>query len=451
MKLVRFLLSPALAMLIGATAQAQYGYGPMGGPTGGPMGGPMGGPYGVMPASYAQPTPAPPMNGGAPMPMPGGPMPMPADPMQGGPTPGGAMQPAPVFADEFQGDMGGMNGDAVMEEYYGDGRGFRLFGSRGQFRQRSSRGYFTADAVMWHRNDATAKNINIQSPVPPAVAPANPNIRPFIRSFDPDFGFETLPRLTAGYVFMNDLALEATAFYKDDFDAVYSSYAPSGTLYATFFGVQPGVAGQGPPNSNWSNANIQQLRLATGVHSYEVNVVETSRVFNFIAGLRYLEVRDKASIFTFDGQSPGAIKTDNATIGTYNHLFGSQLGMRTGGYWRLFGMEAQAKVGYFYNDGQSRVEISNQGPGTGGARNSPRFGGQNGACVSEMRMTFTYRPRPAVNLRMGYECMFITNVALAVDQIDDTPSAAINKTGTFFNDKGDLFFHGPFAGAEFRF
>lgn len=437
MKLVRFLLMPALAALLGDAVYAQPGYGPM------------------MRASYAQPTPAPAVNGAAmpaPMPQPAGPtpaapMPIDAAPMPNGPMPPGAMQPGPVFSDDVTSEFGG---EEVMEEYYGNGRGFRLFGSRGMFRQRTSRAYFTADAMLLDRNDATAKNINIQAPVAPSLAPASAFNRPFIRSFDPDFNYETAPRLTFGYVFMNDLAIEGTAFYKDDFDAVYNAYAPNGTLYATFFGVQPGIEPPNPPDSNWSDANMQSLRLATGIHNYEINIVETSRVFNFIAGVRYMEVRDRATIQTFDSSGP-APGTDTASIGTYNRLLGTQFGFRTGGFWRLLGWELQAKGGYAFNDAQSRVQISNNGPGTGGARNSPRFGGQNDAFVSDMRVMLSYRALPSLALRAGYECLFICNTALAVDQIDDTPTASLNRTGTFMNDKGDLFFHGPFAGAEFRF
>lgn len=423
MKLVRFLLMPALAALLGGSASAQ-----------------------MMRASYAQPTPAPPVT---PAPMPAAPMPQAGGAPPAAPVPVDAapMQAAPVFSDDVASDLGG---DAVMEEYYGNGRAFRLFGSRGMFRQRTSRAYFSADAMLLDRNDATAKNINIQAPVAPSLAPASAFNRPFIRSFDPDFNYETAPRLTFGYVFMNDLAIEGTAFYKDDFDAVYNAYAPNGTLYATFFGVQPGIEPPNPPDSNWSDANMQQLRLATGIHNYEINVVETSRVFNFIAGFRYMEVRDRAMMQTFDSSGP-APGTDVASIGTYNRLIGTQFGVRTGGYWRLLGWELQAKGGYALNDAQSRVEISDSGPGTAGARNSPRFGGQNDAFVSDMRVMFTYRPLPSLNLRAGYECLFICNTALAVDQIDDTPTAALNRTGTFLNDKGDLFFHGPFAGAELRF
>ena len=51
-----------------------------------------------------------------------------------------------------------------------------------------------------------------------------------------------------------------------------------------------------PAASNWTQSQRQELKLATGIHSYELNIVETSHPINFISGFRYLEVRDQAHI-----------------------------------------------------------------------------------------------------------------------------------------------------------
>ncbi len=120
----------------------------------------------------------------------------------------GPMMPGPTS----HGSMGGeycppdMAGGPVYSDCCPD-EGFQ-----GILRKRTSRGYVKLDAVMLHRNDATNRTLfNLGS-----VAAGTP----ILTAGQPDFGFETLPRVTAGFVLMNDIALEATVWYKDDFDGI---------------------------------------------------------------------------------------------------------------------------------------------------------------------------------------------------------------------------------------
>jgi hypothetical protein len=435
MKIARILLMPVVAVLITATANAQGpGYPGMGHPG-------MGGPYGGMPAAYFQPTPAPPINGAAPMPM--GPM----GPMGAGPMGAGPMDPAgggqvPMGADTFGNgaDMGEFYGEGGVPMdagggFVGSNPGGRLpFMQRPLFRQRSGRGYFSAEALMWHRNDSYARVVTIQTPsrvtTPPALVSGLS--APAIRTSDPDFGYETLPRITLGYVLPNDVAIEFAGFYKDDFDATFDKYGDD-NLDGVMFGQQPLA-------SRWTSADAQFIDVSTGVHSYEFNIAETNRLFNFMTGLRYVEVRDNL-IFrtTKDGL------TDIATIGTYNHLFGLHSGVRSHLDWNLFGLDLGAKVGYFVNDAQQRTVQQNTGFA---GRDLGRFGGQNDAMIAETKVALTFRPASYMNLRAGYDCLWIVNTALAADQIDEQLSPSANFTGVGINAKGDLFFHGPSVGLE---
>jgi hypothetical protein len=422
MKIARILLTAVVMLPAAATANAQM-----------PMYPGMGGPYGGMPAAYFQPTPAPPINGAVPMnpmapmdPTAGGPAAMPADSF------GGAAAPANLG--EFYGE-GGVPMDAGGG-FVGSNPGGRLpFFQRRMFRQRQGRGYFSADAMMWHRNDAFARVINVQTPnratTPAGSLSANTNV--WMRTSDPYFGYETLPRITAGYVMRNDVAVEFSGFYKDDFDAKFDSYG-NGNLDATFFGQQPLA-------SNWTAADAQFIEMSTGIHSYEINLAETNRVFNFLTGFRYVEVRDAMLIRTIKNGG-----SDFASIGTYNHLFGMHTGVRTHLDWNLFGLDLGVKAGYFVNDGQSQVFISNTG--LVGA-NPGKMGGQNDAMVADTRIALTFRPASYLNFRAGYDCTWIVNTVLAADQIDENPILGQNFTGfPHLNGKGDLFLHGPSFGME---
>ena len=417
MKIARILLTAVVALPVAATAGAQMPAYPG-----------MGGPYGGMPAGYFQPTPAPPMNGVAPMPMNTAPM---------GPAPGG---PTAMPAEGFGtgGDAGqwyGEGGAPMGDGYVGSNPGGRLpLFQRRMFRQRTGRGYASADALMWHRNDAFSRVLNVQTPnrATTAAGLISAFTEPYMRTHDPYFGYETLPRITLGYVLPNDAAIEFIGFYKDDFDAKFDSYGTN-NLDSLVFGQQP-------LGSNWTSADAMFVDMSTGIHSYELNVVETTRVFNFMTGVRYVEVRDDLLLQTI---KDGA--TDYATIGTYNHLFGIHSGVRSHLDWNLFGLDLGAKVGYFVNDAQQRTFQSNTGFV---GRDLGRFGGQNDAMIAETKIALTYRPSAWFNLRAGYDCLWIVNTALAADQIDENPLAGANVTGVNINAKGDLFLHGPSVGME---
>jgi hypothetical protein len=423
MKIARILLTAVVALPAAATASAQMPAYPG-----------MGGPYGGMPAAYFQPTPAPPINGAAPMPM--GTAPMGADPMgAGGPT----AMPAEGFGSggdygQWYGDGGGPI-ESGGNGYVGSNPGGRLpLFQRRMFRQRTGRGYASAEALLWNRSDAFPVVLNVQTPNRDTIAAGNVSqfTQPYMRASDPFFGYETLPRITLGYVLPNDVAVEFIGFYKDDFDAHFDSVGDS-NLDSLIFGQQP-------LGSNWTSADAMLVSLSTAIHSYEVNIVETTRVFNFMTGFRYMEVADDLLLQTFKNGSP-----NYAAIGTYNHMFGMHSGVRTHLDGTLFGLALGAKVGYFVNDAQSHSLLTSTGfPG----RDGGRWGGQNDAMVAETKIALTFRPSAWFKLRAGYDCMWIVNTALAADQIDENPTAAGNRTGFFLNANGDLFLHGPSAGME---
>lgn len=308
-------------------------------------------------------------------------------------------------------------------------------GGRGRMFHRTGRGYVQIDAVMLNRNDATGR----------IIAFDRITLAPIATGSDPDFGFETLPRVTAGYVLMNDIAVEGTVWYKDDFDGIYDGFNPTGTTGRLDSNIFPfpiaGVAGN--RTSNFLDADLVQLANSTGIHSYEINVVETTRVFNFIAGFRYMEIRDQLRVNAVD--TSGVTGTSLSQFGTYNHLMGTQFGVKTGFTKGLATLDTSVKAGMYINDAQASTlirDINN----TSILRNT-QLGGQNEAFVGEFQVNLTLRVAASTALRLGYQCMFIDQVALGVDQINATNAA---QTGLSLNARGDLFLHGPSAGLDFR-
>lgn len=372
----------------------------------------------------------------APGPMPQGPVAMDAGAMMPGPSPYGPNGGEILGADCYPAPMAG--GPVFGDCYPDNGPGGRLF-------KRTSRGYVQIDAMMLSRNDATGRVIAFNNGG--ATGTGTGVGTPIVRGSDPNFGFETLPRITAGYVLMNDIALEGTVWYKDDFDAIYDGFNPTGTTGRLSSNIFPfssigGVAGNRP--STFLDADLVNITNSTGIHSYELNVVETSRVFNFIAGFRYMEVRDQFQVISSDTSLTTG--TGLAQFGTYNHLMGTQFGVKTGFTKGLATLDVLSKAGMYLNDAQSTTFIRDPTI-TPATQRYVRTAGQNEAFMAEFAVNLTIRVAASTALRLGYQCMFIDNVALAVDQINPTQS---NQTGLSLNAHGDLFLHGPSAGLDFR-
>lgn len=287
--------------------------------------------------------------------------------------------------------------------------------------------YVVSEAVMFDRSEPFVRNISQQ---------ASTNFAR-LRTTDPNFDYwEVTPKITAGFLFCNNWAIESTMYYKDDFDAI-ANFGLTDDVNAVWFGTQPAA-------SDWTGADQQNLRMASGLHSYELNVVDTVRGIQPIFGFRYIEFRDKMTVSTFDNAN-----FSSGFIGTYNTLLGGQIGGKLNYEGESFGFDFTGKVGWYLNDAKVTTFIQDTN-NTVTLRNLKR-NSQNDAVVYELTAALYYRPVTCVTIRGGYQCLSIINTGLASDHINENPTAALNTTGFSPNTKGDILYHGPFLGAEMRF
>ena len=99
------------------------------------------------------------------------------------------------------------------------------------------------------------------------------------------------------------------------------------------------------------------VNFSTAIQNAEVNLVETGRVFNFIAGFRYIEIQDHMRL---RGNDLGGNFFEGA-IDTYNTLLGGQGGVRCGHDFGLIRIEGQGKAGLYYNQGNAHANMNNNG------------------------------------------------------------------------------------------
>jgi len=285
--------------------------------------------------------------------------------------------------------------------------------------------YMSADAMYWDRTEPFRREIAVRAA----------GGVPRLRTSDPNFTHEVFPRLTFGYHAPSNWALEGSIYYKDDFDAI-ANYGETDQATATFFGVQP-------EPSDWSSADQINLRMASGLHSYEINAINTIGGIQPIFGVRYMEFRDRATFSAFDN----AFRSD-AFIGTYNMLLGPQVGAKVGYQFGLLGVEAIGKVGWFYNDAKTSTLIRDLNNTT--IYRDVHRNGQNDACVFETGVMAYYNPLTWLSVRLGYQALGIINTSMAVDQISEVRVARGNTTGIIPDAHGDIIYHGIYLGLEGR-
>jgi hypothetical protein len=174
-------------------------------------------------------------------------------------------------------------------------------------------------------------------------------------------------------------------------------------------------------------------RLNTG----ELNVRRRlSPQLGLLAGIRSLQLSE-------DTDFSQASANSNYTSQAGNRLFGVQLGaeavLPARGYGRVF---ASGKYGV-YND---RFRIGAQAS-SGGSPIHVQVRDDMTSFVGDFNAGFEMQTVPCMTLRFGYQCLWINNVALSVDQL--------NQYSLFTNDgsvhKSSPVFHGGFVGLVFVF
>lgn len=155
-----------------------------------------------------------------------------------------------------------------------------------------------------------------------------------------------------------------------------------------------------------------------------------------LGGLRYLELSENLNFNQHGGSGGYSSQTDN-------RLFGGQLGAEgvipLYGFGRLF---ATGKYGIYNN----RYRVAAQAT-SGGAPISIAVRDDMPSYVGELNVGWEVETVPCMTLRFGYQAYYLTNMALATDQL--------NQFSIFTADgsvrKGYAAFHGGFGGVVFTF
>lgn len=169
----------------------------------------------------------------------------------------------------------------------------------------------------------------------------------------------------------------------------------------------------------------------------------TSR--DWILGIRWAGLQDSAvlDVTAEQGDPPSSYR-----VTTSSNLVGPQIGYRRHTQWRLWAVETWAKaavVGSILSQSQGPVV----GPFDGVLIRDPRSSEDGGmGMIGDLNLTVVRRLNKTWGLRVGYNLVWLTGVALAADQWDFSDAAS---SGTGLNGTGSLFLHGVNLGLDGRF
>jgi hypothetical protein len=280
-------------------------------------------------------------------------------------------------------------------------------------------------------------------------APANSPVAQRFKDLVP--GMNPGVRGTVGYLF-NDQAIEISAFHIFQ-QSISQTTVNLGNIDAFFYNPPLGFEGD---NGLW----LQADQLTTVFQNSLTNVELNYRCWNvgisgleFIAGVRYLDQRERVTIATVDDDLTNAFAglaadpTKNATysVATRNHILAPQLGVD---YefpvlrWLSFGFDGKAGLGPNW---VNNTIVLQRGDGFLGINDHHNHVGLSE--VFELGGFLDIHITERLRVRGGYQTFWLANVATSQDQIDFN----LANTGGRRNYNGSIFYHGPMVEVQFLF
>jgi len=193
-----------------------------------------------------------------------------------------------------------------------------------------------------------------------------------------------------------------------------------------------------------SNAGACDACDACACDAYEFGQSK-SQSFTWFSGFRYLNVNQRLNIVA-QRTVANAVEQGTYNVGTQNNLFGGQLGARLRRTSGRLGWDATGFAGIFGNDAQQTQSVTD----------FPNFALRPSVTDSKGGVAFVgggnlsglYSLTKVLNLRAGYNTIWIEGLALAPDQLDFNLAAA--QAGSRINNNGGMFLHGANVGLEAR-
>jgi hypothetical protein len=257
----------------------------------------------------------------------------------------------------------------------------------------------------------------------------------------PEFRYEPGVKSTVGYMFPQAFAIEGT-FWGQNY---WSSHqTETGTADLTIPGALGGaLLDLGTDGTTAPLVGTSQITATytSRFDSSELNFVRPYANIQFLAGFRYIELSDK---YDLNGASSPTSASDYL-IAAHNHLYGGQLGVR--GQWQIgrVDFDVQTKAGIYANSAGQHQTVHDEA-NTIPIRDASASNTDVAFC-GDVSAYLTVPVYSFLTARFGYSACWITNLALAPNQLDFSDTAT---SGTTLNTHEGITIHCFDAGVEAR-
>jgi Putative beta barrel porin-7 (BBP7) len=281
---------------------------------------------------------------------------------------------------------------------------------------------------------------------------APPTGRPLVQQFNDinqnvNFG----PRFTVGYLFDDSKSIEFTGFYIfDNYNSIQTD--KPGRIDVFFNNAPLGFEGD---NGLWLQADRLRTQFNSRIASGELNYRYTDKAVTdveVLLGVRYVDQREALNIYTGDDDltvrdvngNPDPVRSATYFVGCNNRMICPQLGLEyskcVGPF--AFGITAKGAWGVNLIDVETKLNRNDGLVGFDTHRNTSNFGQ-----IYDIGAYVDFSILERLRLRAGYNAMWLTGVATAVDNLDFNLS---NPSGRQSN-HGSIFYQGPTMELQFLF
>jgi hypothetical protein len=264
---------------------------------------------------------------------------------------------------------------------------------------------------------------------------------------DLDQPFQAGPRILIGHTFEGSpIQIEFSYFGLEDWDATTGVRSDSGNLYTRFTGFG------NPPFAGLDNSNSIQIHEHSHLDDEEFNwkraicLPTNCMAVTFLIGARHMSIREQFDYFS--QVTTGATAGDSAAVHaqTANDLWGPQVGGTVEFYtsqqsWIRLDGKAALCDNFASRDLQSAIV-----GGTTASVPASALSGSGTTYVGDIGVTVYWRPTEHIISRIGYQAIWVHDLALAAENFDIDPVSG--QPPVAMNRRGSSLYQGPFAGIE---
>jgi len=284
---------------------------------------------------------------------------------------------------------------------------------------------------------------------------------------DPNWGFRVMgrydicPLSVVEFGYMGIYSWDAHATVIDASNNLYSLFSLAAPGVPPFGASPAGVTNPGGPNPFSERAHQHTISLESDLQTAEISYRRywlgyIPRVSGtLLAGFRYTRVTDEFEFETL-GSEPLPQTTGPLAALDYNEDCENNLaGIQAGGdiwvsLWQGVRIGAEGKAGIYDNHSVLRNRITTTPHTTAPPETFEEFKNDHAAFIGEASFDVVFDIFPSLSLRAGYEMLFLNSLVLAGDNFNQiSPYENQGPRVPFFEDDGELFYHGGHFGVEY--